>query len=260
MALRVAASFKTPKRLDDSPVVLVLDFTQNSSGISSVLGTLLADKFSERLKAVAGVEVIDRRLYKNYLKENGIKIEDTSSDEFCRGIINDLGATDFVRANLTANLTENVDEELKISLEGVGSRSVFHDEVKFPITKGMGDFLSQPVPAGFFTEQKDIPPEPGVLALDSKPVEGLVPPRCISCPDPKYSEVARKAKVQGTIELSAVVTMGGEITSVYVLRGLPGGLTQRAIEAVKTWKMQPAMKDGRPVTVRIQPKITFRTS
>jgi periplasmic protein TonB len=36
------------------------------------------------------------------------------------------------------------------------------------------------------------------------------------------------------------------------------GLDEKAIEAVRQWRFQPAMKDGQPVTVAINVEVSFR--
>ncbi len=73
----------------------------------------------------------------------------------------------------------------------------------------------------------------------------------------KYTEEARQNKVQGTVVLSAVFTNDGQVTSVRVIRGLPDGLTEKAIEAAKKIRFQPATKNGMAVTVRGQLEFTF---
>jgi hypothetical protein len=45
---------------------------------------------------------------------------------------------------------------------------------------------------------------------------------------------------------------------IRVIRGLGFGLDMRAIEAVEQWRIQPAMKDGRPVNVQISVEVGFR--
>lgn len=73
----------------------------------------------------------------------------------------------------------------------------------------------------------------------------------------KYTEEARQNKVQGTVVLSAIFSAGGQISNIRVIRGLPDGLTEKAIEAAQKIRFKPAEKDGVPVTVRGQLEFTF---
>ena len=83
-------------------------------------------------------------------------------------------------------------------------------------------------------------------------------PRAISTPDPEYSEEARKAKYQGTVVLWLIVDQNGRPRDIRVARSLGMGLDQKAIEAVKQWKFDPAKKDGQPVAVQINVEVNFR--
>ena len=85
-----------------------------------------------------------------------------------------------------------------------------------------------------------------------------VRPRVVYQPDPEYSEEARKAKYQGTCVLWLVVGPDGKPRDIRVARSLGLGLDEKAIEAVKTWKFEPAMKDGKPVAVQINVEVSFR--
>jgi len=87
---------------------------------------------------------------------------------------------------------------------------------------------------------------------------GVSAPKAIYSPDPEYSEEARKAKYQGTCVLWLVVGPDGRARDIRVARTLGLGLDEKAMEAVKTWKFEPAMKDGKPVAVQINVEVTFR--
>jgi protein TonB len=87
---------------------------------------------------------------------------------------------------------------------------------------------------------------------------GVSAPRALSTPDPEYSEEARKAKYQGTVVLWLVVDQYGHPQNLKVARSLGLGLDQKAIEAVRQWKFEPAMKDGHPVAVQINVEVNFR--
>ena len=87
---------------------------------------------------------------------------------------------------------------------------------------------------------------------------GVSAPRALDTPDPEYSEEARKAKYQGTVVLWLIVDENGKPRDIKVARSLGMGLDQKAIEAVRNWKFEPAMKDGRPVAVQINVEVNFR--
>lgn len=76
--------------------------------------------------------------------------------------------------------------------------------------------------------------------VDEKPVR-------LKAPTPRYTEAARANKIQGTVTMRVLVGADGEVKQVRVVRGLPDGLTDQAIEAARQAKFKPAMKDGKPV-------------
>jgi TonB family protein len=67
-------------------------------------------------------------------------------------------------------------------------------------------------------------------------------------PEPNFTEAARRNNVTGVVRLRAVLTAAGQVTSITVLRGLPDGLTEQAIEAARRIRFTPAQKDGRAVS------------
>jgi len=88
---------------------------------------------------------------------------------------------------------------------------------------------------------------------------GVGYPQCLYCPNPTYTEEARKAKYQGTVLLRAIITTDGRATNIQVVKGLGLGLDERAIEAVRNWRFKPAIgPDGRPVAAWSPIEINFR--
>ncbi len=87
---------------------------------------------------------------------------------------------------------------------------------------------------------------------------GVSAPRVIYSPDPEFSDEARKAKYQGTVMLWAIIGPDGRPHDLRVQRSLGMGLDEKAIEAVRKWKFEPAMMAGRPVAVQIGIEVTFR--
>jgi periplasmic protein TonB len=82
---------------------------------------------------------------------------------------------------------------------------------------------------------------------------------CRVCPDPSYSEEARKTKLQGSVLLAVLVGADGRVKEVRVLRGLGMGLDENALEAVGKWQFLPA-KDAaqHPVASWIKVETMFR--
>jgi TonB family protein len=87
---------------------------------------------------------------------------------------------------------------------------------------------------------------------------GVSAPACIYCPDPLYSDEARKARYSGTVVLIIVVDTEGRATDIRVVRGLGMGLDEKAIEAVRTWRFRPGMRGTVAVPVIATVEVTFR--
>jgi TonB family protein len=86
----------------------------------------------------------------------------------------------------------------------------------------------------------------------------VVRPQPISRPEPKYSEEARRARMQGIVMLQLVVDQQGNPTQIAVISPLGYGLDENAVAAVSRWRFRPATKEGKPVRVRAQVEVTFR--
>lgn len=81
--------------------------------------------------------------------------------------------------------------------------------------------------------------------------------RVLLKPEPSYTESARKNQITGTVVLRAVFSSSGSVTNISTIRGLPDGLTERAITAAKQIRFVPAQKDGRPVSMWMQLEYNF---
>ncbi len=87
---------------------------------------------------------------------------------------------------------------------------------------------------------------------------GVSAPRAIFTPEPEYSEEARKAKYQGTVVLLVIVAPDGRVHDIRVQRSLGLGLDENAVKTVRTWRFEPARKDGQPVAVQMGIEVNFR--
>ncbi|HEY2362124.1 MAG TPA: energy transducer TonB [Candidatus Angelobacter sp.] len=89
------------------------------------------------------------------------------------------------------------------------------------------------------------------------PGNGVSIPRAIYSPEPEFSEEARRSKYQGEVTLLATIGADGRTRDLLVVRSLGMGLDEKAIEAVRTWRFEPAKKDGRPVAVQMNIIVSF---
>jgi TonB family protein len=86
----------------------------------------------------------------------------------------------------------------------------------------------------------------------------VIAPRAVYAPDPEYSEEARRAELQGQCVLWMVVGADGKPRDVRIARSLDSGLDEKSIEAIRTWRFEPARKDGQAVAVQINVETSFR--
>ncbi len=77
-------------------------------------------------------------------------------------------------------------------------------------------------------------------------------------PQPSYTELARRARIQGVVIVQAIIDKTGNVTAVKVLKGLPMGLDQATVDAIKRWRFKPATLNGKPVEVYYNLTVNFQ--
>lgn len=86
--------------------------------------------------------------------------------------------------------------------------------------------------------------------VDSKPIQ-------LNSPQPRYTEEARKNKIQGNVTARLLIGSDGLVKRVTIVRGLPDGLDEQAIQAAYQLRFKPAMKNGQPVAYAMPILIEF---
>jgi protein TonB len=74
---------------------------------------------------------------------------------------------------------------------------------------------------------------------------------------PDYPPMARQLKIQGTVELEALVTETGEVAKVEIVSGNPV-LTAPSVQAVRRWKFKPFTEDGKAIRVLAPITLDFK--
>lgn len=74
---------------------------------------------------------------------------------------------------------------------------------------------------------------------------------------PEYPAMAKQLKIEGKVELEAVVAENGQVEKVSIVSGNPV-LTRPAVEALKHWKFTPFLVDGKASRVIAPISIGFK--
>lgn len=222
--------------------VAVLDFSGPGNKVTA-LGQQIADQLSAAIAKTGGKlqvedrwQVADIRIQNSYAPE--IVLDPGSLVVFGQ----DLNVESIVSGELSlAN-----DNMLAIDLKSYrvhNGKGIIGVKVLMPMTPEMTSLMAKSAPAQF-----DTLVDPVDRTLQKA---GYKPARCLSCPRARYTDEAMRQLVEGTVELIAVIGVDGRATNVAVLKALPGGLTAQSIDALKNWKLAPALApDGKPMPCR----------
>jgi len=94
----------------------------------------------------------------------------------------------------------------------------------------------------------------------ARPGAGVDSPVLVRERKPAYTSEALRAKIQGQVELQAVVLEDGTVGDVVVVTSLDRryGLDLEAIKAARQWRFLPARQNGRPVRIAVTMFLDFR--
>lgn len=249
IAARALATGCKPKTC----TILVTNFIF-PDGNTSAYGMELADTVSRELATREyKLRVIDRSLLQSFLAKERVPAEPDyravihwiSEELDARFVV--FGKMErlengFVR--LSSQLVDTDSKEWRIN-----SATVY----LVPVTSGAS--LEPVDPFGALPEIR--------TSLSGETVEragdnGTAIPTCTYMPNPPYSDGARKLKLSGTVTAEAVINSEGKLESIRIVRGMPGGLNETTIAAMRTWRCHPVLKDGKPVPVLVPFTTTFR--
>jgi len=92
---------------------------------------------------------------------------------------------------------------------------------------------------------------------DQKIKQTVIGGRLIHKVQPKYPKAARKAHIEGTVVLCAVIGKDGKIMNLRAASG-PKELIAAAMTAVQKWVYKPYMLDGEPIDVETDIHVNFK--
>jgi len=97
-----------------------------------------------------------------------------------------------------------------------------------------------------------VPVTPQRIRVSGGVTKGLL----IHREEPPYPPLARAARVQGEVVLSAIIDSNGQIQNLQLVSGHPM-LVPAAIAAVKQWRYKPYLLNGQPVEVETTVTVIF---
>ena len=92
-----------------------------------------------------------------------------------------------------------------------------------------------------------------------KPGPGITSPEVVREAKPAYTAEAMRNRIQGEVQVEAIVGIDGKPTDIKVIKSLDAvhGLDDKAVEAVSKWVFKPGKREGKPVPVQVQIALTF---
>jgi len=88
----------------------------------------------------------------------------------------------------------------------------------------------------------------------------LIAPVPLKPVDPEYTSEATFRKIQGSVEIEAIVMPDGTVGKVRIAKSLDAvyGLDQQAVNCARKWKFRPGLMNGLPVPVVVTITLMFR--
>ncbi len=84
-------------------------------------------------------------------------------------------------------------------------------------------------------------------------------PRAVYQPAPTYPAALRSRKIDGVVTVIFVVDASGRVANAKVEKSSDPAFDKPALDAVRKWKFEPAMKEGRKVSAKMRAPIRFDT-
>ena len=91
-----------------------------------------------------------------------------------------------------------------------------------------------------------------------RPGSGIEPPKLLHEVRPDYTEDARLRRLEGEVIMEIVIRRDGSVGDLRIVRGLGGGLNERAVQAVRQWRFSPARRLASPVDVIVEVSVEFK--
>jgi TonB family protein len=83
------------------------------------------------------------------------------------------------------------------------------------------------------------------------------PPKLVHVVEPEFDPKSEEAFTSGVVRMQIVITTEGNVKDPKVVAGLNERQNDKAIEAVKKWRFKPALRQNKPVNVKVTVEVSF---
>jgi len=227
--------------------IVVVGFSGPGKTVTD-LGTILRDAVSDALaRQVPEVKVIDRATIGAMLKQNRVSEGMVFNASMGDWIATHIHADGYVTGHFEVPESGPSPANMEIFKCGAESCSRVGIPIVTEITLSTKEFLAV---GRDFKQTLRTAAEPGQ--------NGVTSPKCVSCPNPAYTDDARKLKITGTLLMVLTVDADGTTNDIFIERPLGHGLDGSAIDSVLKWKFDPAVDaQGRAVATHVQLEVAF---
>lgn len=143
---------------------------------------------------------------------------------------------------------------VRVRIDGTETAAADIDDrtgvVLFAVEHGTAEFRAISV--------SDSPYGDGIAKVDCRALPGLQPPRLVKEVKPSYTRLATERRVEGTVEMNAIVEVDGTVSLTQLTTYVDPDLEQTAINAVRRWRFSPAIENGTPVRTQVVIEMEFR--
>jgi len=253
-----AAISRTYQHNFPPPNVLVVDFNMTNK-LPNRLGRELAREFADSLaRKAVNFSLVDRGTY----------LQVFAADEFTPQSYADAAApkcyADQLKATVTVyGMMDLLPDKLVLWMRAIqiaDNKQIFERRISMPLTPDLAQLIAEEAGGSGAPPARKVawvnPNHPPVKDVAERDRSG--DPTCVYCPAPSFTRAAGEEKIQGTVLLQVQIAEDGIPTQISVLKGLPCGLNQSAIDIVTRWRFKPARgRNGEPAAVTTSIEITF---
>ena len=121
----------------------------------------------------------------------------------------------------------------------------------------MGGVLGGVIGGVLNTAARPVAPPPPRKGAPLRVGGRVRPPKAIVQVHPEYPPLARQTRIQGQVQIDAILDEQGNVIEMKIISG-PPLLYQAALDALKKWKYEPTYLNDQPIAVQMIVTITFQ--